>query len=254
MLVLIGAFIAGILTTLAPCVLPLLPVIVGSSLAGSPGAGVDTDPVAARRSARRRALVITASLGASVAAFTLLLKATTAFIGIPVELWTAIAGGILIALGLVGLFPSWWDRISVALSFSARSSQRLTAARGHQGLAGQLLTGAALGPVFSSCSPLYGYVVVTVLPATFWYGMLLLLFYLIGLCGTLLAVSLAGQRLLRNIRWLADPHGWFRRVLGLIFVLVGIAVITGFDKTVQAWILQHSPIAPWNLDTGFIPE
>lgn len=84
--------------------------------------------------------------------------------------------------------------------------------------------------------------------------MLLLAAYLFGLFATLLAVSLAGQRLLRNVRWLADPHGWFRRVLAAIFVLGGVAILTGFDKTVQTWVLRKSPIAPWNLDQGFIPE
>lgn len=256
MLVLLGAVLAGVLTTLAPCVLPMLPVIVGSSIVAT-GPTDPTDAAAqavARRIARRRAYVITASLGASLAAFTLLLKATTAFINIPSELWAAIAGGILIALGLTGLFPAVWDRVSAALSLQARSTGRLASARHRDGLTGQILTGAALGPVFSSCSPLYGYVVVTVLPADFGYGMLLLAAYLLGLCATLLAISLAGQRLVRNVRWLADPHGWFRRALGAIFILVGVAILTGFDKTIQTWILQYSPISPWNLDKGFIPE
>ena len=71
MLLLLGALVAGVLTTLAPCVLPLLPVIVGGSLDES------------SKRARRRAYVITASLGASVVVFTLALKASTALIGIP---------------------------------------------------------------------------------------------------------------------------------------------------------------------------
>jgi len=253
-LVLFGALLAGVLTTLAPCVLPMLPVIVGSSVVG---VGTDdrtvADAASARATARRRAYVITASLGVSIAVFTLLLRATTALIDIPPEVWAAVAGGILIVLGLTGLFPSVWDRVSAVLSLQSRSTTRLAKARDREGLTGQVLTGAALGPVFSSCSPLYGYVIVTVLPAEFWYGMTLLAFYLVGLCGTLLAISLLGQRLVRNVRWLADPHGWFRRVLGGVFVLVGIAIITGFDKTFQAWVLEHSPIAPWDLDSGFIP-
>lgn len=256
MIVLLGAVLAGVLTTLAPCVLPMLPVIVGSSVVATGPADL-TDPgavAAARKVARRRAYVITASLGISLGLFTLLLKATTALIDVPTQVWAVISGGILIALGLTGLFPAAWDRVSAALRLQARSTSRLAAARQQEGIGGQVLTGAALGPVFSSCSPLYGYVVVTVLPAEFWYGMALLAAYLFGLCATLLAISLAGQRVLRNVRWLADPHGWFRRVLGAVFILVGLAILTGFDKTVQTWILQNSPIAPWNLDQGFIPE
>jgi cytochrome c biogenesis protein CcdA len=256
MLALVGAFIAGVLTTLAPCVLPMLPVIVGGSIAGVAAEPIDAGGGVAtrRRSGLRRALVITSSLGVSIVVFTLLLKASTSLIGIPPEVWQWLAGGLLIALGAVALFPGLWDRISARLGLQARSTARLSAARDREGLTGEILTGAALGPVFSSCSPLYGYVVVTVLPAEFGYGMLLLLAYVVGLCGTLLAIALLGQRLLRNARWLADPHGWFRRGLGAVFVLIGLAVLTGLDKQFQTWVLENSPIAPWELDSGFIPD
>lgn len=256
MLALLGAFVAGVLTTLAPCVLPMLPVIVGGSIAGVAAEPVPTGGGVAlrRRSGLRRALVITSSLGVSIIVFTLLLKASTSLIGIPPEVWQWLSGGLLIALGAVALFPDLWDRVSARLGLQARSTARLSAARDREGLTGEILTGAALGPVFSSCSPLYGYVVVTVLPAEFGYGMLLLLAYVIGLCGTLLAIALLGQRLLRNARWLADPHGLFRRGLGALFIGVGLAVLTGLDKEFQAWVLENSPIAPWELDSGFIPE
>lgn len=253
MLILFGALVAGILTTLAPCVLPMLPVIVGGSIAGVGGERPPHEQAAARKAARRRAYVIVASLGISIAAFTLLLKASTYLIDIPQEVWGIVAGVILVLLGVISLFPNVWDRVSAKLSLQARSTNQLSKARQKSGLTGEILTGAALGPVFSSCSPLYGYLIVTVLPADFWYGIALLVAYLVGLCATLLAISLAGQRLLRNVRWIADPHGWFRRTLGLIFVLVGVAIILGFDRTVQEWVITNSPVRPWELDSEFIP-
>ncbi len=241
MLVLLGAVVAGVLTTLAPCVLPLLPVIVGGSLSGS-GA------------ATRRAVVVAASLGVSVVLFTLLLRASTALIGIDPEVWNVVAGGLLIALGLVAFFPGAWESVSGRLALQQRSTARLSAARDHEGTLGAVLTGAALGPVFTSCSPLYGYVVVTVLPAEPARGLTLLMAYVVGLSGTLLLVALAGQRLVRRLGWLADSHGWFRRGLGLVFIAVGLMVMLGLDRDLQAWILENSPIRPWELDQGFIPE
>ena len=195
-----------------------------------------------------------ASLGVSVVAFTLLLKASTALIGIDPMVWSALAGGLLVLLGLVALLPSWWDRLSGRLGLQQRSSAGLSAARDRDGAVGAILTGAALGPVFSSCSPLYAYVIVTVLPAQPAYGFVLLMVYVVGLCVTLLAIALAGQRLVRRLGWLADPHGWFRRGLGLVFVAVGLVVMFGLDRELQAWVLEHSPIRPWELDKGFIPE
>jgi cytochrome c biogenesis protein CcdA len=237
----LGAFIAGVLTTLAPCVLPLLPVIVGGSI-GKPSA-----------EARKRAYLIAASLSASVIVFTLLLRATTALIDIPALTWQLVSGIILICLGVVSIFPRLWDAVSAKLSLQRRSNQQLVAARERGGTAGAILTGAALGPVFTSCSPLYLYVIVAVLPASFAEGVVLLFAYAIGLCGTLLLVSLLGQKVIGKARWIANPDGNFKRVLGIIFILVGVAVILGLDKDMQFWILEYSPIRLWELDKGFIP-
>ena len=40
----------------------------------------------------------------------------------------------------------------------------------------------------------------------------------------------------------------------IVFILVGIIVIFGWDKDIQTWVLENSPIAPWELDSGFIPD
>lgn len=242
MLLFVGAFVAGVLTTLAPCVLPLLPVIVGGSL-GKP-----------TKEGRRRAYLIVASLGASVTVFTLLLRATTALIDIPPTVWQWVSGVILIGLGIVSAYPKIWDTVSMRLSLQSKTNSGLSKARKQEGALGAVLTGSALGPVFTSCSPLYGYVIVTVLPASFWNGMLLLLAYVVGLCGTLLVIALLGQRFLGKIKWISNPEGNFRKVLGLIFVLVGLAVILGLDKELQTWIIEYSPIRPWEWDSGFIPS
>ena len=234
-LALVGALLAGALTTLAPCAFSLLPVVVGGSLAGGPDAGT------------RRALLVTVSLGASVFVFTLALRATTALLGVPTSVWQWVSGGLLVGLGLVTAVPELWDRISVATGLSGGSARSLHAANQRGGTAGAILTGAALGPVFTSCSPLYGYVVVTVLPAEPARGLALLTTYVVGLVAVLLAVALGGQRVVRRLRWAADPHSWFRRGLGLLLVLVGVLVLTGLMQDLEAWVLEHSPIAPWEV-------
>lgn len=238
LLAVLGAVVAGALTTLAPCSLSLLPVIVGGSVQGAaPGRSGDL----------RRAIVVTGALGVSVFAFTLLLKASTALIGISPSLWQAISGGILIALGVVALVPELWDRISVATGLERRTAQGLDSAARRTGSAGALLTGLALGPVFTSCSPLYAYVVVTVLPSAPTRGLVLLIGYVIGLTGLLLAIALLGQRLVRRLRWAADPHSVLRRVLGALFVVVGVLILTGLMQDLEAWLLVHSPVQPWDL-------
>jgi len=258
MIELIGAFVAGVLTTLAPCVLPLLPVIVGGSVAGAMDSGaVGGGGVAVatrtRSAAVTRALIITASLGVSIFVFTLVLKASTSLIGIPTEVWQWLSGGLLIVLGIIGAFPDLWEGISARLGLQARSAQRLGSARSREGTGGLILTGAALGPVFTSCSPLYGYVIVTVLPAEPVRGLVLLTAYIVGLCGTLLLIALAGQKVVSRLGWAADAHGRFRRILGVVFIIIGVLVATGWMRELETWLISNAPIAPWNLDSGFIP-
>jgi cytochrome c biogenesis protein CcdA len=231
---LLGALVAGALTTLAPCVLPVLPVVLGGS------------------ALHRRAAVIIASLGASIFLFTMILKATTALIGVPRTVWQVVSGGLLIGLGLAVLLPRAWERLGGA--WQVRSATGLASAHRRSGLTGQILTGIALGPVFSSCSPLYAYVVVTAFPASPGYALALLTTYVIGLCGTLAVIAALGRRAITRLGWAADPSGWFRRGLGVVFVSVGVLVLFGLDRDLQAWVIENSPVAPWNLDRGFIPD
>ena len=231
-----GALLAGALTTLAPCSLTLLPIIVGGSLQG-----------ASNRDATRRAIIITLALGASGTVFTLLLRATTALIDIPTQVWQVVSGILLIVLGVFSVFPGAWDSISQRTGLTGASARNLDAAHRRGGALGAILTGAALGPVFTSCSPLFAYVIVTVLPAEPARGLALLGAYVVGLMAVLLVIALAGQRALRRMRWAADPHGGFRRGLGILFIVIGILIATGLMQDIEAWILTYSPIAPWEI-------
>lgn len=227
------SFVAGILTVAAPCVLPLLPVIVGGSV-------VRTD--ADHRIAERqwfRPVVIATSLAISVVVFTLLLKATTALLGVPQFVWQLIAGGILAIFGLTLLFPVLWERVMTATGLQNRANIALDRSYRRGGIGGDLLLGAALGPTFSSCSPTYALILATVLPVSFAEGVLYIIVYAVGLSVALLLVSFLGQAFARRLGWLSSPTGWFRRLVGILVIVVGIAVILGLDKQFQAFVLEQ---------------
>jgi cytochrome c-type biogenesis protein len=230
------SFAAGVLTVLAPCVLPLLPVIVG-------GTAVRAGAQAADRQ-WFRPLVIAASLAASVIAFTLLLKATTALLGVPAWIWQTLSGVIVAVLGLSMLFPSVWERLTVAAGWQAGGGRLLDRGYRRGGLGGDIALGAALGPAFSSCSPTYALIVATVLPASLAAGTLYVSAYALGLALALLGIALAGAALVRRLGWLADPHGVFRRVMGGLLVLVGLGVALGWDRLLQAWVLEQGWYGP----------
>jgi cytochrome c biogenesis protein CcdA len=138
------SFIAGVLTVLAPCILTLLPVIVGGSIDGKPN--------------MRRAFIVTGSLGVSVVVFTLLLKATTLLIDIPNTTWSIISGTIIIILGIFTVFPNLWENLGWLNSINRKSNEVIGAGYTKKSTWGDIITGAALGPVFSSCSPTYFFI------------------------------------------------------------------------------------------------
>lgn len=219
MILFLLSLLAGILTVLAPCTISLLPVIVGGSLEGT--------------RSPRRALVVTLSLGVSVILFTLLLKVSTAFIMVPQSFWELFSGVIIMAIGFTMLFPALYDRLGFVARINRSSNKLLATGYMKQNVLGDIIVGAALGPVFSSCSPTYFLIIATVLPKSVFAGSLYLLAYTFGLCATLLLVAVAGQKLLDKFGVASDPSGWLKRGIGALFVIVGLAIALGLDARLE---------------------
>jgi cytochrome c biogenesis protein CcdA/thiol-disulfide isomerase/thioredoxin len=242
MFLLFGAFIAGILTILAPCVLPLLPVIIGGSVTGN-------------TKDKRRPLLIASSLALSLIVFTLLLKATSLLINIPPHAIMYLSGGIIGLLGIATLFPLLYVTIIARLGIEHRTQALLgTGTKNRNQFIGPIITGAALGPVFSSCSPVYGYILATVLPAHFGQAFAYIIAYVVGLALVLLAVGYYGQSLISRIKFASDPRGWFQRGLAVLFIVVGLLIISGFGTKLQVYAADHSPFKFDKISAQLIPK
>lgn len=228
---LVVSFMAGVLTAAAPCVLPLLPVIVGGSVLSG---ATDAD-----QNSLRHPLTIVISLATSVIVFSLLLKATTALLGIPDTVWAVISGGIVLLFGITLIFPMIWDRLIAATGWQATTNRMLNRSGDETGMKRDILLGASLGPVFNSCSPTYALIIAVILPASFGRGFAYLVAYALGLAAILLLISLFGRAFIQKMNWLSNPDGAFRKVVGVIFIAVGIAVIFGVDKSVQTYVLEN---------------
>jgi len=217
------AFIAGILTILAPCVLPILPVVIGRSSAGF-------DVFKPYR--------VLLGLGASIFIFSILLKSLTIFLPIPPQVWQIVSGSVIIVFGLVYLFPKVWEEISNRIPFFASSQQNLSAATEKKGFWSDILVGSALGPVFAGCSPTYALIVATILPVDIVTGTLYLLIYIAGLILGLLPIVLFGRIVVRKLSGAARPDSIFKKILGVVFILIGLAIMFSFDKYLETQILQ----------------
>lgn len=241
MWLLISAFLAGVLTVLAPCVLPLLPVIIGGSLGG------DTQD-------KRRPLIIAGSLAISLIVFTLLLKATTLLIRIPPQAITYVSGGIIVTIGLATLFPMAYAYVIGSLGLEHRSQELLGSGFKNSTWVGPVIIGAALGPVFSSCSPVYAYILATILPAHFAAAIAYVISYVVGLALVLLAIGYYGRRLTSRLSIVSNPRGVFQRGLGVLFILVGLAIVTGTGTKAQVWLAAHTPLSFDGFSSSLIPK
>ena len=208
MLLLVISLIAGFLTILAPCVLPLLPVIIGGSVSGGP-------------KQKSRPYIIAVSLALSIIGFTLILKVSTVLVNLSPNVLNDLSGGIIIGLGLVSFFPELWERLIIDLNWQAASQRFLGEGEKNKGAyAGPILIGIALGPVFSSCSPTYAFILASILPRDFASGFIYLIAYSVALVAALLLVSLLGKKFIAKIKWATDTHSLFRRLLGFYSLLL----------------------------------
>ncbi len=227
------AYAAGALTILSPCVLPLVPIVLGSA-------------------AQRHRFGPLALAGGLVGSFTIVgfavavLGASTGFDGSGVRLFGAV---VLVLSGLVLLVP----RIQAALSNLATPLGNWAAQRQagleRFGLAGRAAIGVLLGLVWSPCvGPTLG--AATALAAegkdlpTVAFVMLSFGF---GIASVLLVLALATRGFLA--RWggkLRSGGNRAKQVLGGLLIAVGLFIITGADRSAEAWVVAASP--DWLID------
>ena len=209
LLLLAVGFVAGVVTALSPCVLPVLPIVLAGGATG------------------RRPLAIVAGIVVSFTVFTLFAAWLLDLLGLPDDLLRNLAIGLLFLVAATLLVPKVGEWL-------ARPLQLLTRRRGGE-LGGGFLLGASLGLVFVPCAgPVLA--AVTVLAARREVGLdsvLLTLAYAAGAAVPMLAIAVAGARAARGLRARAAP---VRRVAGVLVAAAALAIALGVDRNLQTAI------------------
>jgi cytochrome c biogenesis protein CcdA len=177
----------------------------------------------------------------SIFAFTLLLRASTVLIDVDPTFWEVFAGGIIFTQGIITLFPEIWDKFSVRIGINRRSSELVNDAAKKEGVLGSVFTGIALGPIFSSCSPTYGFIIGAVFQTTPSVAIIYLVTYIIGLSTLLLTIAVLGQNVVSKLKWGTNPHGIFKRLIALLFIILGWSIMFGIHKDVEEFIINNLP-------------
>lgn len=230
--------LAGVLSTLSPCVLPILPILIGSATTAHP----------------RAPLALAGGLALSYA----LIGTLIAWLGASVGLDTAIfknAGAVLLGiLGVVLVSPNLQQYFATATSGVGNTGNNLINRLNVGGLGGQFVIGLALGVVWSPCvGPTLGAAIVLASRG----DQLLQVALMMGLFGigaalpvlTLAFLSRAAMLKMRGQLLSAGKAG--KKLLGLALLIVATLILTGIDKSIETWLVLNSPQWLTELTTRF---
>jgi cytochrome c biogenesis protein CcdA/thiol-disulfide isomerase/thioredoxin len=208
--VLLGVgFLAGLVTSLSPCVLPVLPILLAGGASGG----------------SHKPYAIVGGLVVSFTVFTLAAATLLDALGLPEDFLRDLA----IALLLLVAATLFWPRLGALLE---RPFHFLTRRRSNSDLGGGFLLGASLGLVFVPCAgPVLA--AVSVLAANEEVGLkvvLLTLAYALGASIPMLAIALGGRRASAALR---SRMMFLRPALGVVIGLTAIGIALGLDRPFQ---------------------
>ncbi len=232
------AYFAGLLTTLSPCVLPMIPLVLAGTLTGG----------------RRGPVLFAAGMVLSFTAVGLFVASIGIGLGIDSHLLRVAAAILLIGMGLVLLFEPLQQRMALAASGLATRSNQLAMRLDGNGGAQPLILGALAGALWSPCSgPSLGAAIALAAEAG-GLGAAALRMFVFGLGAVTVLMLLAyGTRsaiAARRDRLMA-AGAWLKPVGAGIFLLVGVAILTGADKAAEAALLGAAPDWLNDLTTQF---
>ena len=221
MLLLVVAFVGGLLTVLSPCVLPVLPVLLSGTVGG-----------------RGRPLGTVVGFVGSFVLFTLFLSTVVSALHLSPDLLRWAATALLLVFGLTLMVPALhvgFERLTVRLQ------PRRTSAS-NEGFGGGLLLGATLGLIWTPCvGPVLGSVITLALSNQITaFAAAVTLAYALGVALPMLAVMLGGQRLSR-LPALSRNLERLQQVFGGVLVLFAVSMVFGLDRAVQTYIVERVP-------------
>ncbi len=232
------AFIAGVLSILSPCVLPILPVVLGTA-ASSHKLG----PVA-----------LAAGLSISFVTVGLFVATIGHSVGLNADLFRYVAAVLIIGIGAVLVLPTLQARLALASGPIANwTDERLGKVR-DGGLFGQFGIGMLLGAVWSPCvGPTLGAASLLAMQGRDLFEVAItMLAFGLGAEFPLLTVGLLSREALLRWRHRFLSAGYGMKVaLGLLFVTIGMLVLLGLDKTIETILVDASPQWLTELTTRF---
>lgn len=230
--------LAGLLSTLSPCVLPILPILLGSASAAHP----------------RAPLALAAGLAISYAVIGTAIAWVGSAVGIDAANFRAVGAAILGLFGLFLMSSTLQQHFASATSGIGNAGNDFISRLSLDGLPGQFAIGLALGIVWSPCvGPTLGVAIVLASQGSHLHQTALLMgifglgaaFPVVGLA----YLSRAAMMKARGNLMQAGKTG--KAMLGFSMLAIAALIFTGADKPLEAWLVEASPAWLTTLTTRF---
>lgn len=225
---LVLAYAAGLLTLINPCVLPILPIVLATSLQAS----------------RHGPLAVAGGMSLSFVVLGMFVTVLGRSFGITEQRVADTGAVLMVGFGLILLVPQFSARFaSVTAGVSAQADAGIDSID-QRGLGGQVLGGILLGAVWSPCvgPTLGGAIGLASQGESLLLAFAIMAFFALGISTVILALGYGAQSALRRrqalMRRIAERS---RPIVGGVFVAVGLGLLLRIHHTVEAWALDHMP-------------
>ncbi len=214
------AFAAGVLTVLSPCILPILPIVVGRSL----------------QSHRYGPVAMVCGLISGFAVAGSLLGIAASWLTPLATGLRTVAIGVLLFMGILAIFPTLNYRFFSYFRIQPKDSQT-------KGLMGEFWLGTQLGLLWTPCAgPVLGSILIlSAVQQQIVSSFALLLVYGCGAAIPLLVIAYGGRYLSRRLLSLRSHSSALQRIGGIIVVSTAIAILLGWDIQIQLWLAPFFP-------------
>ncbi|OGG17094.1 hypothetical protein A3D77_05785 [Candidatus Gottesmanbacteria bacterium RIFCSPHIGHO2_02_FULL_39_11] len=221
------AFLAGIITILSPCILPILPIILTSSIGGV-------------NIGKSRPIGVVIGFILSFTFFTLSLSTIVRLSGIPAETLRLISVIVVAGFGISLLVPQF--QVLIEQLFS-KLTGFMPSSQGRTGFGGGLLIGFSVGLLWTPCvGPILASVISLAITGTVTFdAFLITLAYSLGTAIPMFLIMLGGQNALRRVPWLLSNLGHIQKLFGVLMILTAIGIFLNIDRRFQTFILDTFP-------------
>ncbi len=222
------SFVAGILSTLSPCVLPLIPILVGTAMAGH----------------RLGPLALGGGLALSFATTGTLLASLGNVFDFDPNILRLFSAWLLVVFGLI-LLSNWLQqRFAAATAGIGGAGNNWIANFNMTGISGQFILGLLLGLAWSPCvGPTLGVAIGLASQGQqlLQVGLTMLLFGL-GASTPIVILGMLSREGMQRVRGkMASIGSNGKKILGIIMLILGVLIISGLDKNIEAAFLNIAP-------------